>query len=248
MNKRGKNKYFSRYNLFPKNSRGSHVEVIISFIIFVTFIIFLFSILQPSISTQKDKKNIFDGIEREIIDYTSSNMTAITVKLDSEAETCVNLASFISYLEIENNIIVKDDLGKTISSNVSGNSLQINRESTTDTFFKIYYSEEFNELDEDLACTGIGYKLGLTKTSEYIFEAKVLYLIEQYEDYETLKSDLKIPENVDFGYGIKLSNGTTFETHKEENLSINIYIRETPIEYVDLDGNILAGYIKTKIW
>jgi len=230
------------------NKKGSHVEVIISFIIFVTFIIFLFSILQPSISTQKDKKNIFDGIEMGIIDYTSSNMTIATVKLGSLAEKCASLTNFISELGIEKNIIVKDDLGKTISSNVSGNSLQINRESTTDTFFKIYYSKEFSELDEDTACTAIGYELGLTKTSEYIFEAKVIDLIEQYNNYETLKSNLKIPENVDLGYGIKLSNGTTFETHKEENLSVNIYIRETPIEYVDLDGNILAGYIKTKIW
>lgn len=230
------------------NKRGSHVEVIISFIIFVTFIIFLFSILQPSINSQKDKKNIFDSIERGIVDDIISNMTLATVKLGSLPENCGSLTSFISDLEIGNNIIVKDDMGKTVNSSVSGNSLQINRESTTDTFFKIYYSEKFDELDENSACTGITYNLGLTKTSEYIFEAKVIDLIEQYEDYETLKSDLKIPENVNFGYGIKLSNGTTFETHKEENLSVNIYIRETPIEYVDLDGNILAGYIKTKIW
>ena len=68
------------------------------------------------------------------------------------------------------------------------------------------------------------------------------------EDYETLKNNLKIPKGIEFGYGIKLSNGTTFETNREENLSTNIFIRETPIRYVDLEGNILIGVLKTKIW
>jgi len=245
MNKRGKNKYFSHYNFFPKNSRGSHVEVIISFIIFVTFIFFIFSILEPSISTQKDKKNIFDNIEVGIMNEISSDMTVITVKFASGEQNCVYLNNIVSKSVIENKIVVKDDLGKTMSSSINGNSLLINGESSVS---KIYYSEEFDELEPGSECLETSYELGLTKTSEYIFETKVLDLIEQYNNYETLKSDLKVPEGVEFGYGIKLSNGTTFETHKEENLSINVYIRETPIEYVDLEGNILAGYIKTKIW
>jgi hypothetical protein len=58
---------------------------------------------------------------------------------------------------------------------------------------------------------------------------------------------LKIPEGVNFGYGIILSNGTSFET-KGEELSTNIYMRERPIEYVDSNGNVLMGALKIKIW
>lgn len=227
------------------NKRGSHVEVIISFIIFVTFIFFLFSVVEPSISTQKDKKNIFDNIELGIINRISSNMTIITANLASGGSNCVDLTNLISNLGIEENIIVKDSSGEIVNSDAHGNSLQISRESTSERFFKIYYSEEFDELDTGSGCPERSYDLGLTKTSKYIFETKFLDLMN--EDYEDLRTDLKIPEGVDFGYGIILSNGTTFETHKEE-LSTNVYIRETPIEYVDSDGNLLAGYLKTKIW
>lgn len=245
MNKRGKSKCFSHYNFFPKNRKGSHVEVIISFIIFVTFIFFLFMIVEPSLSTQNDKKNMLDNIEVGIMDRISADMTTITVKVTGGGSNCINLNNLISDLGIENNIIVKDASKETVISHVEGNSLQITRGSTGDTFFKIYYSKEFNGLETGSGCPAISYELGLTKTDNYIFEAKMLDLIN--EDYKTLKTNLKIPEGVDFGYGIVLSNGTSLETN-EGNLSTNIYIRETPIEYVDLEGNILAGYLKTKIW
>lgn len=239
--KRDKNKCFSHYNFFPKNRKGSHVEVIISFIIFVTFIFFIFSIIEPSINTQKDKENTFDNIEFGIINKISSDMTTITVKFSSGGSACVDLSD----LNIGNNIFVKDASGETVSSSSDGNTLKINKGNPSDTFFKIYYSEEFDELTGS-GCSLVNYELGLTKTEKYIFETKMLDLIN--EDYETLKNNLKIPKGIEFGYGIKLSNGTTFETNREENLSTNIFIRETPIRYVDLEGNILIGVLKTKIW
>jgi hypothetical protein len=239
MNKRGKNKYFSHYDFFPKNRRGSHVEVIISFIIFVTFILFIFSIVEPSISTQKDKKNMFDGIDLKIIDEVSSNMTIITVNFGGGSGGCVDLDD----LNIGKGIVVKDDLDRGVSSSADDNSLQINGGSG-ETFFKIYYSEEFDELTGS-GCSPTSYDLGLTKTSKYIFQKKVIELINR--DYETLRNEFNIPEGVEFGYGIVLSNGTTIETNQQQ-LPTNVYIRETPIEYVDLDGNILEGYLKTRIW
>jgi hypothetical protein len=227
------------------NKRGSHVDVIISFIIFVTFIFFLLAIIKPAMSTQTDKKNIFDNVELGITNKTSSDMTIITATLGSGGNNCVSLNNLISDAGIGNNIIVKDALGRTVSSEIGGNSLQITRTSTNDTFFKIYYSEEFDELGTGSGCSSANYALGFTKTSKYIFEKKVLELIA--ENHETLKKELKVQEGVNFGYGIVLSNGTSLETN-EENLSTNVYIRETPVEYVDLEGNILEGYLKTKIW
>jgi hypothetical protein len=224
------------------NKRGSHVEVIISFIIFVAFILFLFSILAPSIKMQKDKENIVDNIEFELINNVSSYMTTITVNFDSAGIACVGLSD----LNIGNNIIVKDYLGGEVSSSSDGTSLQINKGNPSETFFKIYYSEEFDKLT-GAGCIPTAYELGLTKTDKYIFEKNVFNLIEQYSKYELLKDNLNIPQGVEFGYGIILSNGTTFETSMK-NLSTNIYVTETPIKYIDLEGNILAGFLKTRIW
>lgn len=246
MNKRGKNKNFSQYAFFPKNRRGTHVEVIISFIIFIIFLVFLFVTVESPVRNQEDKKDIFDSIELGIINKTSSDMTTITVNIEESSESCLSLTDFITFSNIERNIIVKDYYGNTIQSSLNDNSLQINRASTEDTFFKIYYSENFDELGSGSGCTETNdYDVGFTKTNKYVFEEKVVELINQ--NYGTLKNELKVPEGTEFGYGIILSNGDVHET-VQQNVSTNIYIRETPVEYVDLQGNILQGYIKTRIW
>ena len=227
------------------DKKGSHVEIIISFIIFVVFVIFLLAIIGPSISTQKSKKNIFESIEKEIISKTSADMTIITVNLASGGGNCVALDNLLDDLNIGENIIVKDSSGNNLVSTLNGDSLQINRLSTEDRFFKIYYSGEFWDLGTGAGCSSRSYEVGLVKTDKYIFQNKFMDLLDR--DYETLKKEMKMSEGVEFGYGIVLSNGTIIERNTED-VSTNIYIRETPIEYVDPYGNVLEGYLRTKIW
>jgi hypothetical protein len=226
-----------------EEKRGSHVEVIISFIIFVTFVVFLLSILIPAVTTNKDKENTFTGVEIKVINKVSSNITSITVNLDN-GDDCLDIANIIGDLG-EDNIVVKDYSGNTVEAYADGDSLQINPSSAEDTFFKIYYSKEFDNLATGSGCSDIDYTLGLTKTEKYVFEKKVLDLINT--NHEDLEAEFKIPESIDFGYGIVLSNGTILET-KNQNVSTNVYIKDTPVEYVDTEGNIQEGYIRTKVW
>lgn len=227
-----------------RDKKGSHVEIIISFIIFVTFVIFLLSMLMPTVTTKKDKENAFEGIELKIMDKISSNVTVITVNLDN-GDDCVNLANIIDDLGIGDNIIVKDYSGENVDTYSDGDSLRIDPTIASDTFFKIYYSEEFDSLDSNSGCSEMGYTLGLTKVKRYVHEEKILDLIDA--DHATLEQEFNIPESIEFGYGIILSNGTIFETNNQD-VQTNIYIKETPIEYIDTEGNILEGYLRTKVW
>jgi hypothetical protein len=248
MNKRGKNKGFSHYNFFPKNRKGSHVEVIIAFIIFVTFIIFIFASIKSPVTRQEDKKNIFDKIEPGMIHRVSSDMTMITVTLPSGGGQCSTLDNFLDDMGIGENILVKNSSGEEVAARLSGNSLVINRTNINDEFFKIYYSEELSilgPLEPGLTCAIVTPKIWLTKTNEYVFEKKFHELM--LGTYEALKAYLDVPKGVNFGYGIILSNGTIIES-QIENVSTNIYIREKPIEYVSMEGNISEGYLKTTIW
>jgi hypothetical protein len=227
-----------------EEKRGSHVEIIISFIIFVTFIVFLLSILIPAVTTNKDKENTFSDVEIKVMNKVSSNLTSITVNLDS-GDDCVNLPDLMGDLGIGENIIVKDYYGENVEAYSDGDSLQINPESAEDTFFKIYYSEEFDEIGTDSGCSEHDYTLGLTKTEKYVFEKKVIDLIN--EDYGALRTEFKIPESLEFGYGIVLSNGTIYATNIHD-VTTNVYVKDTPIEYVDTEGNIREGYLRTRIW
>lgn len=247
MGKRGKRGYFYHCNFFPKDRRGNHVEIVISFIIFITFVIFLFASVQPSITKQEDKKNTYENIELKILERVSSDVTVITFNITAGGANCVNLDNLLGELSIGENLVVKDASGTIIPSSIDGSSLQLTRTSTDDTLFKIYYSEVFDELPAGSGCGSVNYDIGLTKTNKYVSEERVNELIVY--DYDLLKEELKVSKGNNFGYGLAFSNGTVIaETTNDKELSTSIYIKETPVEYIDLQGNIKEGYLRIKIW
>lgn len=228
------------------NKKGTHVEIIISFIIFIIFLVFLIASVESPVKKVEDKKNSFEGIEIGIMEEVSADMTTVTVNVGDESELCLSLTDLISLSDIGSNIIVKDYFGNPVTSRINGDSLEITRTSVEDNFFRIYYSEEFDGLSSGSGCTEVSdYDIGFTKTDKYVFEKKFLELINM--NYGTVRTLLKVPEGTEFGYGLVLSNGTVHETTQQE-VSTNIYIKENPVEYIDLEGNILEGYVRTKIW
>ena len=236
--------------------RGSHVGMVLSFVVFITFLVFLYSVVEPAIKTQKDEKAILNYLRTELIKKISANLTGVSVIIDETVSSnCVQLENFTNEAEIGSKLIVKNNSGNIFTAKISGNNLFVDRESSGNIFFKIYFSEEFEETEEGTmeGCeilnkeTG-GYKIGLIRTEKNIFEVKIIELIGKYNsDYEILKNELKIPSGNDFGFGFICNNGTVIETG-EKDLSTNIYTEETPITYIDEDASILSGFIKTKIW
>ena len=66
------------------NKKGSHVGMMLSFVIFVTFLVFLYSILYPMIKTGQDKKLVLDNLILELAGMLDSNYTSGSIKtLDS---------------------------------------------------------------------------------------------------------------------------------------------------------------------
>lgn len=236
--------------------RGSHVGMVLSFVVFITFLVFLYSVVEPAIKTQKDEKAILNYLRTELIKKISANLTSVSIIInDTVPGNCIQLENFTNEAEIGSKLIVKNNSGNIFTAKISGNNLFVDRESSGNIFFKIYFSEEFEETEEGTmeGCENLNkeagdYKIGLIRTEKNIFEVKIIKLIEKYNiDYENLKNELKIPSGNDFGFGFICNNGTVIETG-EKDLSTNIYTEETPITYIDEDASILSGFIKTKIW
>lgn len=62
-------KKFSWGNFYKK---GSHVGMMISFVIFVTFLVFLYSILQPVIKIRQNKELVLDSLKTELVNMLDS--------------------------------------------------------------------------------------------------------------------------------------------------------------------------------
>ena len=55
--------------------KGSHIGVMLSFGIFVTFLVFLYSVLQPIIEMEQEKKLILDDLVLALVEMFDSDLT-----------------------------------------------------------------------------------------------------------------------------------------------------------------------------
>lgn len=239
------------------DKKGSHVGVVISFVIFVTFIIFLYSLAQPSFQKEQKEESLMAYLEKTLIENCSDYLTTITVYISSSsAKNCIQLEGFMDNFEVNNRIFVYNQEQESTESAVSLlDDLRINRNDNSDDFFKIYHAEVFdsvgigNEWDCERLSEGADYTLGLTKQEKYVFEEKFFELYKDYAEgwYENLKDKLNIPRNFEFGFGLIYNNGSIIETENIE-LSKNLYVKEVPVQYVTSKGKIESGFLKIKIW
>jgi hypothetical protein len=256
-----------------KNKRASHVGMIISFVIFVTFIVFLYGVMKPTINTGQDKKDLIGYIETQIIKNTSSNLTTTSVKIKENKytdNTCVILQNLLLFPEISigpHKILVQDERD-TLKYSYQVTSiftalphLKILRDVRTDLFFKIYSSPEFLAISQSSSIYGCTtkmynpetntgeYSIGSITIDKYIFEKNIVELKTAYDAYyEELKESLKIPPGNEFEFSFKPAVGLPVEATNGMTKPDEIYVEETPVQYVDSQANIKSGFITIKVW
>ncbi len=245
-----------------KSKRGTHVGVILSFVIFVTFLVFLYVILQPSIRTGASDQNLLNDLEENLVSRVSADMTSVSVGIDGsvlDTKTCLKLNGLITKTEISTNIIVKNDSEDTFKSYLIGSTgnfgLLVDREESGTTLLKVRVSEEFPPIMVDPGISNCedlnednGYIIGLVRTDKYIFESKVEDLMSKYRiDYGGTKDTLSVSDQNEFGFSFTYSNGTTIKTN-EVNVSTDVFARELPVLYVDKNAGKVSGLIGIRIW
>lgn len=231
--------------------KGSHVGVVLSFVIFIVFVFFLYIIIRPNLTTD-DRQGSLDYLESKIKEQTSTVFSVVSINLDSPGPpNCALLDSFFSSTGMGNNIIVKDDSGNIVDVGNSNGDLIIDRISTDDSFFKIYESDEFSDIGSDTPCPQNSYSLSNVDSTIKVFETKVIEFIQDYDgDYDSLKEELEFQLN-EFSFEFTYGNGTTISP-ENVNLSIpenvNIYSENIYIQYVNKNTDIETGIFNIKVW
>ncbi len=246
--------------LFPKNKCGSHVGMILSFAIFITFIVFLYSVLNPAVKTGEDKTATLEYLQMQIVKNVSSNLTGATIawtEAVNPSDNCIQLNNLLGFLGIpfpyrviiknENNII----LPQPYLISEDSPDLEINRATSEERFFRIYNSPEFEtpSASHSGTCSGLSnYDIGSVTGGGYVFEKRMYTLFNYYENnYEMLKTEFKVPPGSEFGFGFVQSNGTVIIVG-EPPKTANVHVSELPIQYINGDANILSGFINVKVW
>jgi len=262
-----KRKVTLRKPWFPSNKRGSHVGLVLSFVIFVVFLIFMYPLVGPALKVQQDKQYLLEPIEKRLLDTFSSTITTITINLgiDISGKDCIKIQNDI-YTRLEEIfgedfdeefLLIKDETGLVYGYARSGQGIIIDTDETADnpsSFFKIQASNEIDPSPQTdaVGCTPITDTsgiFGLITTGDWIFESKIIEMLDFYEEgYSLFKSDiLKISAENEFAYSFEYFNGTIITT-PEKDIFTSVYVSEVPILYLDLEGNINSGVITIKTW
>lgn len=244
-----------------KSKKASHIGFILSFVIFMTSILFLYTLLIPSLETDVDKRAAVESLETELIKKVSLDLTSLTVTVDPSAssDTCLEFKNLINEAGISGRIVIQNDQGQIFTSYISsdGNDVYVDRTDSGFDFFKISVSEEFPLVStysgSPVTCTPLnkeasGYSIGLLRTEENIFQSKVEKTLAEYKtNYDTLKAELKVPMINEFGLGFVYENETVVKT-LDPNLSISVYSERFPVRYIDKEGNKKSGDLDIRVW
>ena len=243
--------------------KGSHVEMVISFVIFIGFLLFFYIIIEPAIDTATDEEYLLDSLEINIINYFSDDVRSYDLTFTlNEADCDENSISNCVEINLSpNNESLFFNYENYKYQNNYPNNLSIwcgdcNEDSYT-LFFSDYFSEE-NSGSECIAhkLDANCYKLKSRSSDEHIFKSRIEELKILYETIgleNEIRDELSIPEDNWFWFELTDNSGSSIISPEESNIpeDVNVYSREIPITYIDEAQNPEdkeVGFLLIKIW
>lgn len=237
-----------------KNKKGSHVGIVLSFVLFVTAILFLYQILSPSITKEEDKGPLVNQIEQKLPDYLESTLYNQKISLREnccDKYTCFkfeknNAVKKMSY-------IVKDIEDREVNSYADDESLFI--KNSGKNYFNVFFSEQnFSRTEVELENCDFPLKEDYTSafsSKEYYFQKKIEQFILNLQDqnfYSSKKTELLLPEGSEFSLVFVYQNGSKFGIPPNENISTNVFVEQISIYYVDLEAKVNPGFLEIGVW
>ena len=228
---------------------GSHVGFVLSFVVFVTFLIFIYSVLIPTTKV-KDKPLILEKIAENLLKNISSEIITLTISVSPEFEfnsECVSISDSELISRLKKGFVVKSN--EKILDYQSSTVFKIKNENKR--FLKIFSSDSFEDKTKFLgSCESIddNFEINSVKIENYSFEKKINLLFEFYErDYENLKTSLEIPEDAEFEFDFYDDNGNVIATKNTTALT-NIYSKKISFQYINDSASLVFGEINLRIW
>jgi hypothetical protein len=236
-----------------KKKKGAvHVEVIISFAIFISFLVFAFVMIKPWNILSRSTSNL-DITKTGVMDYVLTNLTVFSLKINStvysgSSGSCFN-ANFDTSL-LGGEVIMKNSAGEIIDSTVQTNLYFEN----SGSFYKIYSSDELKEQPAStVGCYSLNtnsYTLGAKRVHKKVSYSKLTNLFQEYEsDYEQLKNNLGLNNNFNIAV-LNSSRGVigNFKAEEYKPEAIEITARDVPIEILDENATLSIAIMNIQVW
>ncbi len=217
---------------------ASHIEVILSFVIFLGFLIFLLAVFNPFTSSTRGN-NLYYA-ERAIRNSTEVELEFMTISFNGTKKDCV----YFDY-KLQSGIYAKNEsFGETRAKN-QDNKIYLEGGGR---FFYIYSSPEFEQQDfsPNINCKDMkDYRIGLYRNYSVISFNKLDLLIQEYDsDYLGLRARLGIKG--EFAFNIRDTSGNQILLANKQGKKI--YAKDVPIQLVYSNGTLKYAIMNIQTW
>ena len=242
------------------NERGiSHIEVMLSFLIFIGFVIFAFYFFSPT-QTSRIVESATSYAFREIIESTSTEVESYYVKMDVSDRSGIRKIKVkdFDFNKIEN-VRIENRHGVIVRSGREGNSHNIIFDSDAvhdgnprEGFAVFKINEDF--YPGDLTSGGEplkkkDYEIISSDKIEFVSEKRIRVLnASYYDDYEKLKQQFNMPSSVNFEFSIVLDSGEEIEAKRERPKGVEVFSNVRRIEVLREDGSVMFADLILRIW
>lgn len=246
----------------------SHIEVILSFMIFLGAVGFALYFFSPT-NTSKLVDTSLDYVSREISNNITVSVTTYSVKInnsDNQANSAGFLAINISGMcDNENNVARVENLsGSILPSKIGpGNSkckssndqvlIIANSEwNAPEDFIYIKISEDFNETGDEVTGSPTPneyfYEISTTNSEIEFSEKRILILNKSYyENYYGLKEDFNLPGRVNFGFSFVFADNSIVSEREVPN-GLDVYSKVERVEVLRENGQVQYADLVIKVW
>jgi hypothetical protein len=246
-----------------KGKKGAgHVEVIISFIIFIGFLIFLFTIFNPL--DLANNTSLVDSVFLKMEEELTVKVSSVSFNLATVdgINDCFSIPK-IEELDcsFERNVRVFDKNGDAVGASLSPGRIRINLAGTPDLNDKKFYTiicAEGNEPSGSPSdCTPLGeedFELGVISDKGIWSDLKISEFEDDYNGldggrgYADLKEEY-VPAGSDFGFRVwDLENQEVPLYNGGETPSTRVDARTIPIDVIDENADIEKRTLTILTW
>ena len=221
-----------------------HIEMILSFILFIGVVFFVLMFFSPSKSLDlvgSSKGFVFGQVEEQI----ESDVTRYGVQVVKQAPVVgIRLEHVPSGAESK----AMTEQGVVLSSSLAGDLVSVTLLPQV-TFITIEVSDAFPAGEP----RGIGEEgsvvVSSSITERVLSEKKLLVLNQTYHgDYETLKQELQIPPGLNFRFLVLFSGGDRVEGRREVPVGLDVFVEEQRKEIIRLTGEREFASLVVSLW
>ena len=222
-----------------KKRGATHIEVIFSSIIFISFVLFLLVYIRP-FQTDTITDSIILKIKDSFEKNNSVSLERIFVK--SIDVGCINLNLSGLGFSGGSHVELADSL-TTADSHFNNAVVYFNATSNNQSFY-VYISEEFPSSGSTCSQPKKNYVTGSSESRKVLSNTSLTNFKARYDsDYENLKLDLKIPTSVDFGI-----SSESYVLEKNIPEGTNVIAKTFNYKILHSNGTLQHKEFTIKIW